>query len=104
MKISLRTRLIVHTISKLNIVFDHSKNEINIQQHQISLNDAVHFEWDHAITWRDLRRDYGEHRMAGLGYIGNRLFFIVFVDRRDQRRVISLRKANQREVKRYAKT
>ena len=43
-------------------------------------------------------------RMIGIGYIGDRLFNVVFVERGEERRIISLRKANQREVKRYAKT
>ena len=42
--------------------------------------------------------------MIGMGYIGDRLFNVVFVKRGEERRIISLRKANQREVKRYANT
>jgi hypothetical protein len=42
--------------------------------------------------------------MAGLGYTGDRLYFLVFVARGQERRIISLRKANQREVRRYAET
>ena len=41
---------------------------------------------------------------AASHYIGLRLFFVAFVERPDGRRVISLRKANSREVNRYAKT
>ena len=52
----------------------------------------------------DQRRDYGEVRISGLGYIGDRLFYVVFAARGEERRIISLRKANQREVKRYAET
>jgi len=54
--------------------------------------------------WPDCRQDYGELRIAGLGYIGHRLHYIVFVERDDNRRIISLRKANIREIKRYAET
>ena len=54
--------------------------------------------------WLDQRNEYGEARMIGLGYIGDRLFNVVFVDRNEERRIISLRKANPREVKRYAET
>ena len=43
-------------------------------------------------------------RFVQQSHIGLRLFFVVFVDRPDERRVISLRKANAREVKRYAET
>ena len=52
--------------------------------------------------WQDERFDYDEDRMVALGYIGPRLHCVVFVDRPDGRRIISLRKANTREVKRYA--
>ena len=56
------------------------------------------------MTWPDHRRVYGEDRVAAIGYIGLRLFFVVFVDRAEARRIISLRKANKREEKRYAET
>lgn len=56
------------------------------------------------MTWPDLRRVYGEPRQCGIGYIGLCLFFVAFVDRDGERRIISLRKANQREVRRYAET
>jgi uncharacterized DUF497 family protein len=42
--------------------------------------------------------------MVALGYIGLRIMAVVFVDRPPERRIISLRKANSREVKRYAET
>ena len=40
--------------------------------------------------------------MIGLAYIGLRLYLVVYVDRDEGRRIISLRKANRREVNRYA--
>ncbi|MBI5141691.1 MAG: BrnT family toxin [Nitrospirae bacterium] len=86
------------------ITFDRAKDASNIEKHSVSLADAADFEWASAVTWPDQRREYGEQRLVGLGYIGNRLFNVVFVDRGDERRIISLRKANSREVKRYAKT
>ena len=61
-----------------------------------------------AVVWPDQRRDYDEQRMVALGYIGLRIMAVVFVDRPPEqpteRRIISLRKANSREVKRYAET
>jgi len=38
---------------------------------------------------------------VAFGVISGRLFACVYADRNGERRVISLRKANQREVKRY---
>lgn len=51
----------------------------------------------------DDRFDYGEVREVAFGFINHRFFVCVYVDRGDERRVISLRKANNREVKRYGK-
>jgi len=79
-----------------------------LQSYGFSLLDAVGFEWETAVVWPDTRRDYGEPRMVALGYIGLRIMSVVFVDRPPEqpteRRIISLRKANTREVKRYAET
>jgi uncharacterized DUF497 family protein len=49
-----------------------------------------------------MRREYDERRMIALGYIDVRLYCVVFVDRNSERRIISLRKANSREVNLYA--
>ena len=45
---------------------------------------------------------YGENRMIGYAPIAARVYCVVFVDRDDIRRIISLRKANSREVHHYA--
>jgi len=42
--------------------------------------------------------------MVAIGYIGLRLYVVVYADRDGSRRVISLRKANKREVDFYAQT
>jgi uncharacterized DUF497 family protein len=43
---------------------------------------------------------YGERREVAFGLINDRLFVCVYTDRQAERRVISLRKANRREMKR----
>jgi len=84
------------------IQFDPAKDAINRAKHGISMGEAGGMDWDSAVIWRDDRMDYGEDRMCGLGYLGMRLYFVVFVDRGDIRRIISLRKANPREYRKYA--
>ena len=90
------------------MTFDPAKDAANVAKHGVSLTEAAGFEWGSAVVWPDTRRDYGEARMVALGYIGLRIMNVVFVDRPPEqpteRRVISLRKANTREVKRYAET
>ena len=92
----------------MNVMFDPAKDAANVEKHGVSLAEAAGFEWGTAVVWPDTRRDYGEARMVALGYIGLRIMALVFVDRPPEkpteRRIISLRKANSREVKRYAET
>jgi uncharacterized DUF497 family protein len=54
------------------------------------------------VTVMDDRFDYGEVRQIAFGLINDRLFVCVYADRGADRRVISPRKANGREVRRYA--
>jgi uncharacterized DUF497 family protein len=61
-------------------------------------------EWATALMEEDTRKAYGERRFQVLGYIGERLHAMVFTPREGKVHVISLRKANSREVKKYAKT
>ena len=42
--------------------------------------------------------------MCAIGYIHDRLYYVAYVNRDEACRIISLRKANLREVKRYAET
>jgi uncharacterized protein len=90
------------------VTLDPAKDAANQAKHGFSLLDAASFEWDSAVVWPDQRREYDEQRMVALGYIGLRIMAVVFVDRPPEqpteRRTISLRKANSREVKRYAET
>ncbi|MEX0606056.1 MAG: BrnT family toxin [Marinobacter sp.] len=50
----------------------------------------------------DARSNYGERRVIGYAPIGTRVYCVVFSEWGDVRRVISLRKANRREVRLYA--
>ncbi len=85
----------------MKISFDASKSERNIALRGISFELATAFEWDSALIIEDVRRDYGESRFQALGRIEKRLYMLVFTPREGKVHVISLRKANEREVKRY---
>jgi uncharacterized DUF497 family protein len=62
---------------------------------------ALLLDWESVVALPDTRRDYGEQRLIGYGVLERRLYCVVFVVRGRKLRVISLRKANRREVKRY---
>jgi uncharacterized protein len=85
----------------MDISFDSAKSGKNLLARGISFELAAKFEWDSALVVEDLRKDYGERRFQALGLIKNRLYMMVFTPRANKVHVISLRKANKREVKRY---
>lgn len=92
--------IIIH----VDIEFNPAKNQANVTKQGVSLADVESLEWETAVVVQDARQAYGEIRMISTGYIGDRLHVAVFVDRGTIRRIISLRKANEREVNRYAET
>lgn len=87
----------------MHFTFDAAKDAANTAKHGVSLALAEQVEWDTALVWPDTRRAYGEDRQCALVLLGVRLYFVAFVDRADGRRVISVRKANDREKVHYAK-
>ncbi len=86
----------------MEISYSSRKDQGNFIIHGVFLAEADKLEWDALIVEKDTRHNYGEDRMIGLAPIGERLFCVVFTDRDKFRRIISLRKANKREVKHYA--
>ena len=82
--------------------WDDNKLALNLENHQVHFDRASQFDWSTAIIEPDDRKDYGEPRFQAYGLIGERLHCLVFTPRGNCVRIISLRKANQREVKNYA--
>lgn len=88
----------------MEIEYDITKNETNIKERGLSFDLVKDFNLITALTWQDLRSNYdGEIRFISIGYIRARLHNLVFTPRCEVLRVISLRKANLREVKKYDK-
>jgi uncharacterized DUF497 family protein len=82
--------------------WDEPKRISNLEKHEIDFWNIYSFDWRTA-TYEPSPR-FGEFRWVATGYIGERLYRVVFTDRGEQRRIISLRKANPREERRYAQT
>jgi uncharacterized DUF497 family protein len=88
----------------VKIGFDPAKNAANMASRGLPFELVEQLDWAHALMDEDTRKAYGERRFQVLGFIGERLHAVVFTPREGKVHVISLRKANSREVKRYAKT
>jgi uncharacterized protein len=82
--------------------FDPKKDELNLVNHGLSLAMAETMVWDEALAWIDDRFQYDEVRMVALVPKESTLYYVAFVDRTDEkRRIISLRKAEKKEVLYY---
>lgn len=81
--------------------WDEDKNEANLQTHKIDFYDA-HLIFDSPLLVKiDNRKDYGEERLIGLGVLHGVVVVIVFTNRDDAVRIISIRRANRNERKIY---
>ena len=85
----------------MNISFDPVKNATNIVLRGLSFERVVAFDFESAIIWIDAREVYPEVRFSALGLLEGRLHSLVVAETNNGIRVISFRKANKREVKRY---
>ena len=85
----------------MKIEFDKNKSDKNITERNLSFEKAIDFDWENALYAEDIRKDYSEKRIIALGYLEKRLHVICFSEINGGVRIISFRKANQREVKRY---
>ncbi len=88
----------------MRIEFDPIKDARNQAKHGVSLTLADELDWEAALVWVDDRFEYAELRMIALAPKTNILYYVAFVDRDSTRRIISLRRANRREVKHYVES
>ncbi len=88
----------------MRYTFDPSKLSENVRKHRVWFEEARHFDWQQAWLMVDQRHPYVETRFRAISYLGHRLHVMVFCFRGNSIRLISLRKANTREVYRYEQT
>ena len=81
--------------------WDESKRQINLSTHDLDFVAVVDFDWENASIEEDVRRGDQENRYIAVGFLGDRLTVLVFTMPDTVIRVISFRKANQREARWY---
>lgn len=81
------------------IGFDAAKDEANIAKRGVSLARAVDFRDEMTVV--DDRHDYGEPRYRSFGLLDGVPHCLVFTIRDGEIRPISLRRAHEKEYRRY---
>jgi hypothetical protein len=82
------------------IRFDPDKDRTNREKHGIGLSDFAGFDGE-LRPIRDMRADYGEVRYRAFGTIDGLGYMIAFTLQRDHIRLISFRRAREKEIRRY---
>jgi uncharacterized DUF497 family protein len=83
------------------IVFDPAKSQRNLRERGLSFERAKDFDFATAYIEVDRRFNYGEVRFNAVGFLDGRMHTLVFTERGDDMRIISLRKASRTEMRTY---
>lgn len=87
----------------MRITFDPAKSARNIHERGLPFELVAQLDWETAMAAEDTCKDFGERRLRVLGFLGDRLHAAVITMRGDDVHVISFRRANVREMRRYEK-
>jgi uncharacterized DUF497 family protein len=79
--------------------WDEKKRKLNLAKHGIDFHDAVTIFDGPLVTVEDTREDYGEPRYVALGILVDVVVSLAYAERRDQVRIISIRKALRHETR-----
>nr|CRH06019.1 Protein of unknown function [Candidatus Magnetococcus massalia] len=97
----LRIFFFVTTINKMKITYDPNKRNKTLQERGLDFEDAAVVFAGRTLTRIDNREEYGEERITTIGHLHGRMVIICWTHRDGTRRVFSMRKANDREQKKF---
>ena len=91
--------------ASMEFAWSEAKNTANSRKHGLKFELAALLFRSPTLEEDDDRYDYGERRVRAYGKIKGRLMVCIYTDRhvdgRSVRWIISFRKANQREVRKF---
>ena len=85
----------------MELTFDAAKRDRTLRERGLDFAGAAKVFAGHHFTRLDDRQDYGEDRYITVGLLDGRMVVLVWTSRGAARRIISMRKANEREWQKY---
>lgn len=85
----------------MRIEYDPDKRALTLAERGLDMADAGLVFHGPTLTVEDDRENYGERRYITIGWLRSRMVVIVWTPRDVARRIISMRKANDREQALY---
>ena len=84
----------------MKIEYDPAKRVETLVKRGLDMADAGLVFEGPTKTDEDMRQDTGEQRFLTIGFLAGRMVLVAWTQRGDNRRIISMRKANGREIAR----
>ena len=85
----------------MEIIFDPAKRAATMEARGLDFADAIEVFAGMTLDFPDDRNEYGEPRIITVGTLAGRMVIVVWTPRGEARRIISMRKANEREQARF---
>lgn len=85
----------------VEITYDPAKSERDARERGLSFDRVYDFDFDRAVINEDQRFAYPERRFIATGFVESRLHVLCYTPTVNGIRVISFRKANDREIRKY---
>lgn len=85
----------------MTLTWDEAKRQATIKERGLDFADCVEVFSGPGFEFPDTRKDYPEIRLIRVGFLRGRMVVLVYTPRGDARHIFSMRKANEREIKRY---
>jgi len=85
----------------MRITYDPAKREATLRERNLDFEDAARVFAGVHLQMEDDREDYGETRWITVGSLNDSMVVVVWTPRDDARRIISMRRCNDRERERY---
>ncbi len=81
----------------MEFAWDPAKHDRNVTARGIGFDDGALIFAGRVTEWPDRRQEYGEERVRAVGQSGREILHVVYTDRDNTRRIISVRQANRKE-------
>lgn len=85
----------------MRLTFDSAKRASTLAERGLDFACASEIFEGVTVTTEDRRLNYGEYRYVTIGYLDTRVVVVVWTPRGRARRIISMRKANEREIAKF---
>jgi uncharacterized DUF497 family protein len=82
--------------------WNEEKRLLTLEKRGLDFADSALVFAGETLDIEDTRKDYGECRIVSFGYLDERMMSITWTWRGKNRRIISMRKAHEKEIERYS--